>query len=642
MAEVCEAISHGSLMGARGNSGVILSQILRGLADTFAPLDDGRRAPTSPPACGARADAAYEAVLRPVEGTILTVVRGGGRGGRAGGRPRARPRSPRCSSAAARRGARRGRAHARPAAGAARGRRRRRRRTRLRAAARRVPPRRRRARRCPSRRGRSHADVAVAAHAPATAHAARRRRRPALRGHVLPRRRRRRASPRSSRRGARSATRSSSSAATASGTATCTPTTSAPRSRPASTSGRPREHPGHRPARAGREREEEAWVATAARRRPRHAARARSTTAVVAVAVGDGAAHALLASLGVQQVVAGGQSMNPSTAQILEAVERVRRRRRDRPAEQQEHRAGRRSRSPELTEQAGRRWCRPRRWSRRSPRWSRTTPTPSLDDNARRDGGGRRRACAPARSPRRCATASPSAARSPPATGSRSRATASAWRPKSAADAAIALLDALVDDDGEIVTIIVGADADAGDTARISEHVARRASRRRGRGARRWPAALPVPRRRRVARRRGRARCAAGLTLRELAAHRVTELEGGRRQAARRAWRRWASTTVLDLLEHYPRRYVDRTERAEIARARRSARRRRSTPRCAPIHARRTRDRKRTIVERDRLRRHRPARARVLQPAVARAAAAAGHAGVAVRQGRAATGASAR
>ena len=36
MAEVCHAISHGSLMGARGNSGVILSQILRGLADAVA------------------------------------------------------------------------------------------------------------------------------------------------------------------------------------------------------------------------------------------------------------------------------------------------------------------------------------------------------------------------------------------------------------------------------------------------------------------------------------------------------------------------------------------------------------------------------------------------------------------------------
>jgi uncharacterized protein len=74
MAEICRAVSHGSLMGARGNSGVILSQILRGLADTFSNLDEasGRDVVT-----GLRraTDAAYQAVLRPVEGTILTVVR---------------------------------------------------------------------------------------------------------------------------------------------------------------------------------------------------------------------------------------------------------------------------------------------------------------------------------------------------------------------------------------------------------------------------------------------------------------------------------------------------------------------------------------------------------------------------------------
>src|SRR4051794_39577692 len=39
MEAVCAAIRHGSLMGARGNSGVILSQILRGMADTFSPLE---------------------------------------------------------------------------------------------------------------------------------------------------------------------------------------------------------------------------------------------------------------------------------------------------------------------------------------------------------------------------------------------------------------------------------------------------------------------------------------------------------------------------------------------------------------------------------------------------------------------------
>src|SRR4051812_100387 len=39
LATVCKAISHGSLMGARGNSGVILSQILRGLAQSFEEGD---------------------------------------------------------------------------------------------------------------------------------------------------------------------------------------------------------------------------------------------------------------------------------------------------------------------------------------------------------------------------------------------------------------------------------------------------------------------------------------------------------------------------------------------------------------------------------------------------------------------------
>jgi DAK2 domain fusion protein YloV len=74
MADVCQAMAHGSLMGARGNSGVILSQILRGLADTFGSLE---AITSSDLAVGLHraADAAYEAVMRPVEGTILTVVR---------------------------------------------------------------------------------------------------------------------------------------------------------------------------------------------------------------------------------------------------------------------------------------------------------------------------------------------------------------------------------------------------------------------------------------------------------------------------------------------------------------------------------------------------------------------------------------
>jgi len=74
---VCDAIAHGSLMGARGNSGVIMSQILRGFMEVVAaePAIDG--------ACFAAAleeaaKGAYKAVGNPVEGTILTVVRESG------------------------------------------------------------------------------------------------------------------------------------------------------------------------------------------------------------------------------------------------------------------------------------------------------------------------------------------------------------------------------------------------------------------------------------------------------------------------------------------------------------------------------------------------------------------------------------
>src|SRR6267378_1211102 len=74
MDEVCHAISRGSLMGARGNSGVITSQILRGLADECRDLGEVQ---TQTLVKGFRraADAAYEAVMRPVEGTILNVAR---------------------------------------------------------------------------------------------------------------------------------------------------------------------------------------------------------------------------------------------------------------------------------------------------------------------------------------------------------------------------------------------------------------------------------------------------------------------------------------------------------------------------------------------------------------------------------------
>jgi uncharacterized protein len=74
MAAIAKAIAHGSLMGARGNSGVILSQVLRGLCEVLREHErvDGKAFTT---ALAAASDAAYQAVMRPVEGTILTVVR---------------------------------------------------------------------------------------------------------------------------------------------------------------------------------------------------------------------------------------------------------------------------------------------------------------------------------------------------------------------------------------------------------------------------------------------------------------------------------------------------------------------------------------------------------------------------------------
>jgi len=70
----CQAISHGSLMGARGNSGVILSQILRGLASKFSARTS-HTATEVAEALAAASASAYQAVVKPIEGTILTVVR---------------------------------------------------------------------------------------------------------------------------------------------------------------------------------------------------------------------------------------------------------------------------------------------------------------------------------------------------------------------------------------------------------------------------------------------------------------------------------------------------------------------------------------------------------------------------------------
>ena len=71
---VCKAIGHGSLMGARGNSGVILSQLLRGMCDRMGVAESGVDATVLSDALGHASDLARRAVVRPVEGTILTVA----------------------------------------------------------------------------------------------------------------------------------------------------------------------------------------------------------------------------------------------------------------------------------------------------------------------------------------------------------------------------------------------------------------------------------------------------------------------------------------------------------------------------------------------------------------------------------------
>ena len=71
---VAKELSRAALMGARGNSGVIFSQILRGFADVLAERDEVDSAMLAR-AFRSASDSAYRAVRRPVEGTMLTVVR---------------------------------------------------------------------------------------------------------------------------------------------------------------------------------------------------------------------------------------------------------------------------------------------------------------------------------------------------------------------------------------------------------------------------------------------------------------------------------------------------------------------------------------------------------------------------------------
>jgi DAK2 domain fusion protein YloV len=76
LAGVSDAVSHAMLLGARGNSGVILSRIFAGLAKGFAGLKEADAKAFSA-AMGCAVDEAYHAVSQPVEGTMLTVLREG-------------------------------------------------------------------------------------------------------------------------------------------------------------------------------------------------------------------------------------------------------------------------------------------------------------------------------------------------------------------------------------------------------------------------------------------------------------------------------------------------------------------------------------------------------------------------------------
>ena len=74
--KLAEQLAHGALMGARGNSGVILSQIWRGLAKSLKGKETFDAADLAH-ALQAASDTAYGGVMKPVEGTILTVIREG-------------------------------------------------------------------------------------------------------------------------------------------------------------------------------------------------------------------------------------------------------------------------------------------------------------------------------------------------------------------------------------------------------------------------------------------------------------------------------------------------------------------------------------------------------------------------------------
>jgi DAK2 domain fusion protein YloV len=465
MKQVCEAIRHGSLMGARGNSGVILSQILRGLADTFSSLDTVTGTDV---AAGLRraTDAAYEAVLRPVEGTILTVVRaaaesaegavGEGETSLVGVLERARVAAsdavastpdllPVLREAGVVDAGGRGfelllaaclhvvADTPLPAAEAV------------------------------------HSNIAVDAHAGHGAGGDGAGGIADLRYEVMYFLE----APDDSIDGFRTAwggLGDSIVVVGGDGIWNCHVHTDdiGAAIEAGIAVGRPRDIRVTDLLEQVADREEESWVRDGAKGDATDTAPERVATGVVAVAVGDGL-RTLLRGLGVQQVVAGGQSMNPSTAQILEAVDAcvadgvivLPNNKNIVPVAKQ---------VPELTE---------------LPVAVVPTgavvealgalvaydPDASLDTNhtAMAEAATRVRAGEVTQAVRDSV-----AECGPIATGDWIAITRDGIQVavKSASDAAVALVDALVDDDAELVTVIVGAEADAADTERIREHVA--------------------------------------------------------------------------------------------------------------------------------------------------------------------------
>lgn len=75
MQAIAGAITHGSLMGARGNSGVITSQILRGIAEGLVEASEPLTSSDVASAFRRAVKVAFKAVRKPIEGTILTVLR---------------------------------------------------------------------------------------------------------------------------------------------------------------------------------------------------------------------------------------------------------------------------------------------------------------------------------------------------------------------------------------------------------------------------------------------------------------------------------------------------------------------------------------------------------------------------------------